>query len=401
MIKKALKYLSLPIFITIGTILYFNSIIPNTMYITSDSEVYIKSLPMISLSPVTADLNAEETISANGTNINYDAKLLGVIPIKNVVINNLEEQYVCVSGEPFGIKMFSDGVMIVGFSDIKTPTGYQNPASKVGLSMGDVITSMNGEKIETKDDIQMVIDKSGGSPILVEYTRDNDNLTTNLVPVLDVDSQTYRTGMWIRDSSAGIGTMTYYDTNNSIFAGLGHAVKDVDTGEEIPLLAGEIVPVNITGIDKSSAGQAGELKGTFMTQIPSGQLLKNCETGVYGSVYFPKDDNMMPIASSNEIVQGTAYIYTTINGTTPQKYEIEIEKLYLNSDSETKNMVIKIVDKELLALTGGIVQGMSGSPIVQNGHLVGAVTHVFVNDPTRGYAIFVENMIESAESISE
>ncbi len=395
--KKILKCLSFPVAIIIGTVLYFNTIIPDTMYITSGSEANIKSLPMVSLS---SKSDSDLSVFASTSNINYEAKLLGVIPIKNVIVNTLEEKYVSVSGEPFGIKMFSDGVMIVGFSDIKTPTGYRNPASLVGLRMGDIIVSMNSQKIKSKDDIENVINKSMDSPILVEYLRDDILYTCNLSAVFDIENQTYRTGMWIRDSSAGIGTMTYYDVQNSTFAGLGHAVKDVDTGEEIPLLSGEIVPVTITGIEKSTAGDAGELKGTFMSHLPTGQLLKNSETGVYGSVYISKDDNMMPIAPSTEIVEGTAYIYTTINGQTPEKYEIEIEKISLTSDTMTKNMVMRIVDKELLALTGGIVQGMSGSPIVQNGKLVGAVTHVFVNDPTRGYAIFIENMLESSQSIA-
>ncbi len=400
MIKKSFKFLSLPFFTVVGLFLYFNAIIPSTVYVMQGSEVKIKSLPMITLSK-TLD-STEQTVSYNNDeSINYKAKLLGAIPIKDVVIYSMPEMHVSVSGEPFGIKMFSDGVMIVGFSDIKTPTGYKNPASTAGLSMGDIITTMNGEDIKSKSDIEAVILKNQSEPILVEYIRDGNIHSTMLCASYDVDTKVYRTGMWVRDSSAGIGTMTYYDPINSTFAGLGHAVKDVDTGEIIPLLSGEIVPVNITGVDKSSSGEAGELRGTFMTSIPSGKLLKNCDTGVYGTTYFIKDDNMFPLASSSEIVEGTAYIYTTINGTTPTKYEIEIEKVSLNSQTDTKNMVIKIVDRELLALTGGIVQGMSGSPIVQNGKLIGAVTHVFVNDPTRGYGIFIENMIESAESIAE
>ena len=375
-----------------------NSIIPDALYFNHGQEISIKSLPMITFKQSKSNTSA---VSRNGSGINYEAMLLGMFPVKSVAVTNTDERYVSVSGEPFGIKMFSDGVMVVGFSDILTPTGYQNPAKLVGLKMGDIIVSMNGQQTKTKEDVEKIIKKYAQNPINVVYLRDEVEYNLTLMAVFDVSTNTYRTGMWVRDSSAGIGTMTFYDVNKSLFAGLGHGIKDVDTQQEIRLLSGEIVPVKITGLVKSKDGSAGELKGTFLTTFANGRVLLNKETGVYGKAFSPSSDNLMPVATPQEITTGKAYIYTTINGTTPKRYEIEIEKISLTAQNQNKNMVIRITDPELLALTGGIVQGMSGSPIVQNGKLVGAVTHVFVNQVNRGYGIFAQNMIATMDSISD
>ncbi|MEG0090598.1 MAG: SpoIVB peptidase S55 domain-containing protein, partial [Oscillospiraceae bacterium] len=208
-----------------------------------------------------------------------------------------------------------------------------------------------------------------------------------------------RTGMWVRDSSAGVGTMTFYDTQRNLFAGLGHGIKDADTQKDIRLLSGEIVPVKIIGLVKSKNGETGELKGAFLTSFPSGKVLMNKDSGVYGQIFSAVNENMMEIASPQEVLPGKAYILTTISGTKPKQYEIIIEKVSLTSQNINKNMVIRITDPELLALTGGIVQGMSGSPIVQNGKLVGAVTHVFVNQVERGYGIFAQNMMFTLDAM--
>ena len=192
--------------------------------------------------------------------------------------------------------------------------------------------------------------------------------------------------------------MTFYDLNKGMFAGLGHGIKDTDTQQDIRLLSGEIVPVSIMGLTKSKNGETGELKGTFLTDIPIGKVLANSINGVYGTIFMPPADNMMAVASPQEITVGEAYILTTINGTKAKKYDIVIEKIALTGSNQNKNLVIRITDPELLSLTGGIVQGMSGSPIVQNGKLVGAVTHVFVNQVERGYGVFAQNMIFSMDN---
>ena len=234
----------------------------------------------------------------------------------------------------------------------------------------------------------------------ISYTRGTAQRTALLNAVQDVNTGTYRTGMWVRDSGAGIGTMTFFDTETGCFAGLGHGIKDVDTQQELKLLSGEIVPVKITGIVKSRNGAAGQLKGSFTSASASGKVLKNGSTGVYGKAYIADSENMMPVANPASIKTGKAYILTTINGTKPRRYEIEIEKVNLTSDDRNKNMVIRVTDSRLLTLTGGIVAGMSGSPIIQDGQLAGAVTHVFVNNVEKGYAIFARNMLDTLDSIA-
>ncbi|MEG1744565.1 MAG: SpoIVB peptidase S55 domain-containing protein, partial [Ruthenibacterium sp.] len=212
---------------------------------------------------------------------------------------------------------------------------------------------------------------------------------------------TWRTGMWVRDSSAGIGTLTFVDPATSIFAGLGHSIHDIDTGATISLLKGEIVDVEITGATVGSAGSPGELKGRFISNVPTGTIAVNGETGVYGhaTAYFKGMET--EVALAQEIETGEAQIYTTVNGQTPQLYSVMVEKIALTSENPNRNMVVRVTDPRLLTATGGIVQGMSGSPILQNGRFVGAVTHVLVNDPARGYGIFAENMLETADAAAQ
>ncbi|MDF2567582.1 MAG: stage sporulation protein, partial [Oscillospiraceae bacterium] len=215
-----------------------------------------------------------------------------------------------------------------------------------------------------------------------------------------VTDNTFKIGLWVRDSSAGIGTVTFYNPENSVFGGLGHAVCDVDTGQVMPIMSGEVVDVNINGVTRGSSGSPGELKGSFSSNKDSGSIAVNNETGVFGVLYQnPSNHSAIPIAMKQEVKTGKATIFTTVSGNTPQEYKINIEKVNLNDNSMTKNMVIKITDPELLQKTGGIVQGMSGSPIMQNGVLVGAVTHVFINDPTKGYGIFIENMYNHSKAV--
>ena len=247
-------------------------------------------------------------------------------------------------------------------------------------------------------ELEKYIVENGGSAVSITFLRDGVQMTADLTPVTDADTGVYRTGMWVRDSSAGVGTMTFYDVQQGMFAGLGHGIKDTDTQKDIPLLSGEIVPVRITGYTPSANGEAGELKGVFISDFPAGRVWANSTNGVYGSIFAPPADNMMQVASPGEIAAGAATILTTIDGTKPKEYDIVIEKVSLTGSNHSKNMVIRITDPELLEKTGGIVQGMSGSPIIQNGKLAGAVTHVFVNQVSRGYGVFAQNMVFSMDN---
>ncbi len=385
--------------IIIGIVAFITQNLPDSFTTVADEEFVLQSMPFIS-----AKLPYEEMTEASASgdgSYNAELSLLGVLPIKTVRLIPQERRTVTVLGDAFGIKMFADGVMVVGFSDIPASTGYKNPAKLAGLQLGDVIRSIGDEKMQDNDDVNNAITSSKGAPIEVIYTRDGEEKSCYLTAVKDSLTGSYRSGMWVRDSSAGIGTLTFADNNNMTFGGLGHPVSDTDTGETIELLSGEIVPVVINGSIKGETGTAGELKAEFINDMLLGEVYRNDETGVYGELYSSMEGTEYEVATPAETVTGTATIITTIDEEGPKPYRIEVERVFQSSDSFTKNMMIRITDVELLSKTGGIVQGMSGSPIVQNGKLIGAVTHVLVNDPTKGYGIFIENMLTSAENITE
>ena len=229
------------------------------------------------------------------------------------------------------------------------------------------------------------------------YVRNGEQRQTRLTPVWDASAGQWRVGMWVRDSSAGVGTMTFVEEEHGVFAGLGHPISDSDTGRSVALRSGEIVPCQIIGCTSGTVGSPGELKGRFLSTHALGTICINGENGVYGTTRAAFSGRQMEMAFAQEVVPGDAEIWTTIAGETPQAYHVRIEKV--NDASQTRNMILRVTDKRLLSRTGGIVQGMSGSPIVQNGRLAGAVTHVLVNDPTRGYGIFAQTMLQQARTV--
>lgn len=329
-----------------------------------------------------------------------DLKLLGMIPIKTAHVKTVERQYMVPCGTPFGVKIYTAGVIVVGMTDVDTAGGMSNPAKNAGIKEGDAIVSIGGKKVNTTEDVAKSFENCDGNPINVELQRGNSVFTVKFTPLLSASQKIYKAGLWVRDSSAGIGTMTFYNPQTGIFAGLGHAVCDVDTGEILPLMSGAVVGATITGCNRGRNGSPGELCGFFHNDNMLGDLKINGETGVYGqSKKAITQGDALPVAMKQEISEGKAQIITTIDTDGPQLYDIEIVKIYYNSSSHQKNMVIKVTDPELLEKTGGIVQGMSGSPIIQNGMLAGAVTHVFVNNSAQGYAIFAENMMNTANSL--
>lgn len=323
----------------------------------------------------------------------------GWLPVRTIRAVVTERPTVTVCGTPFGVKMFSEGALVVGFSDVNTAAGPENPAKAAGLRLGDRVIRIGSTATEDNDAVKQALEAAQGSAVEVVYVRSGEQRQTSLTPVWDASSAQWRAGMWVRDSSAGVGTLTFADEEKGVFAGLGHPISDSDTGESIALRSGEIVPCQITGCSKGTAGSPGELKGRFLSAHAIGTIRINGENGVYGSTRAQFAGQKMEVAFAQEVEAGDAEIWTTTSGETPRAYRVKIEKI---SDADPRrNMVIRVVDRELLAQTGGIVQGMSGSPIVQNGRLVGAVTHVLVNDPTRGYGIFAQTMLEQAERVTE
>ena len=302
-------------------------------------------------------------------------------------------------GIPFGIKFITEGVLIVGFCDFKTQGKTQNPSSAAGLKAGDRIISINSRPLSSAEELTSIVEQSGGNPLQIVYTRDGNKKETVLTPAYSDSEGTYKTGIYVKDSGAGIGTVSYIDPETLEFGGLGHGICEGDSGALIPISKGSVVDVTINGIKKGEVGAPGELRGYFNSGRV-GSLLVNNDCGVFGA--FAKIPNGLPskplsIALKDEIRNGKAYIYTTLEGCLPTRYEIEISNIKL-SETHGKCFTVKVSDKTLLEKTGGIVQGMSGSPIIQNGKLVGAVTHVLINDPTTGYGIFIENMLNASQA---
>ena len=372
---------------------YLQSILPSDFKITEQDNIKINKY--IDVVPISTKSVGASISQIDGNITNYDASLrfLKIVKIKDVNVQLVTQRYVVPCGTPFGIKMFTDGVMVVGVSNPNEVPPEKQGAANAGIKVGDVILSYNGNKVYSNDDIKRITESSKGSAINVVAKRADKVYTTKLYPFRSTEDATYKAGMWVRDSSAGIGTMTYFDPATNNFAGLGHAVCDVDTGNLMPLYQGEIVRAAIIGINKGSKSTPGELKGVFVDGQSLGSLKINSVEGVYGKLNnIPIYKTPIPIAQKHEVRKGEAVILSTIDGERPMVYKVEISQINHTENSPTKNMIITITDQNLLRKTGGIVQGMSGSPIIQDGKLVGAVTHVFVNEQTKGYGIFAENM---------
>lgn len=331
---------------------------------------------------------------------NVDIRLFNVIPVKSAHITVSHREYVALGGNVFGIRLYTDGVIVVKTDSVETENGTVNPSKEAGLKTGDAIRKIDGHTVTRNEEVAQILASSGGKTLDMEVVRGDSVFHVDFKTVLSATDGKYRAGLWVRDSTAGIGTMTFYNPDTGIFGGLGHAVCDVDTGELMPLSDGDIVEAKITGCYKGSSGSAGELCGTFNSDA-IGDLMTNGPTGVYGQLYNPnRDVKTFPVALNREVQTGPAQIIATINGTQPQYYDVEIKRTYSNDSGEQKNMVIEVTDPTLIQATGGIVQGMSGCPIIQNGMFVGAVTHVFLNDPLQGYAIYAENMVKTADEVA-
>lgn len=285
-------------------------------------------------------------------------KLLGVLPVKSLALKVVEAESLYVGGMAFGIKYFTKGVVVVGLCDVEGFGANICPAVESGIKKGDVILSVNGEDIEDADEFKAHIAESGGKALALTVQRGDKSFTTALYPALSAEDNSYKAGLWVRDSTAGIGTITYISTKDNSFAGLGHGICDGDTGTLMPLGNGAVVDVEITGVRKGAAGYPGEIKGN-LDIIKRGTITANTETGVYGTLSALPEELGEPVAVglSHQLKEGKAYIYSSADGERRQ-YEIAIEEIYKNSGN-TRNFLIRVTDKKLLALTGGIVQGMS------------------------------------------
>lgn len=303
-----------------------------------------------------------------------------------------EKVSVYLGGYPLGFMLSCSGVVVVVISN----ENVEN------LKEGDIINMIEGHEVSNSDDIKKVInsEKYRGKQLSMTITRADQKQTAKITPIFDKVQKEYKLGIWVRDNAAGVGTLTYIRQDNLRFGALGHSVCDIDTGSLLPVKSGEIFRCNIVGVKRGEKGNPGELKGLFLRNGSKiGNLDSNNKFGVYGDFEKPSleefEENIVEVANRSEVKGGKAQIRCTIDGVTPKYYDIEIVKTYFQSTKDNKSMFIRVTDKELLEKTGGIVQGMSGSPIIQNGKLVGAVTHVFVSDPTKGYGVYADWMIDN------
>jgi len=302
-------------------------------------------------------------------------------------------------GQTVGIKLFSQGVLVVGFSEIPTDSGDRSPAKACGLKEGDVITHMGGTPVNSIEEVQTVLQALEGDTIQLRYLRKEKEETANIRAVKCSTDGTYKLGAWIRDSMAGIGTMTFVDPETGLFGTLGHGINDVDTSVLMHLDSGSVTPAAVAGVVKGMDGRPGELQGRFAAQEEVGKLYANTTGGVFGFFSAPSVLTGTPVevAQPEQVHTGAATILSTVTGSEPEEYAVEIIRVY-DDARDTRDLMLKVTDPRLLKKTGGIVQGMSGSPILQDGRLVGAVTHVLIDHADRGYGILATHMLQAAET---
>lgn len=339
--------------------------------------------------------------------VDLSFKLFGLIPIKRIKINVTSQKMLIPGGNSIGVSLSTNGVLVVGTSEVVDSEGITYyPAMEAGLAPGDVIEKLNGIVVKDANHLSQLINKVKNKEVELQCRRGNKLFTTRTKPALDATDSKYRLGIWVRDSTAGIGNLTFIDPVSGYFGALGHAITDIDTGSIMSVKDGKVCESKVIDIKKGKKGQPGELIGSFSSnRMVIGDIVKNTRHGIYGKAkpLYSKivNNKPIPIAYQYNIYPGDAKILTTIDNEGVKEYDIKILKVNRQTQPGPKGLVIEITDPELLEKTGGILQGMSGSPIIQDGKLAGAVTHVFVNDPRKGYGIFIEWMLDEANKIMD
>lgn len=387
-----------PILIFLSIAFYKIESIPSTIFLREGQSISNEYLGLFSEESYVSVSNVNQKTTDRNEEINF----LGLIAVKSVQIKKVPDIMLYPGGQPLGIKLNTKGVLVVALSDvIKNKEKVNSPAAESGIQIGDSILEVNDKQINTSEQLSEMVTSSGGSEINISLDRKGTKVSMKVHPVLSDNGNSYKIGLWVRDSTAGVGTLTFYDKASNRFGALGHPITDVDTGTILKVSSGQIVESSIISIIKGARGNPGELKGIFVKEDDNlGSVEKNTECGIYGTAntQLVNTDEVKPlrIALRDEIKTGPAKILTTIDGNKPKYYNIEIQKLLQQDSPGPKSMIIKITDEELLSKTGGIVQGMSGSPIIQDNKIVGAVTHVLVNKPDTGYGIYIEWMIKDS-----
>mgnify|MGYP004560452325 FL=1 len=328
--------------------------------------------------------------------------LFGLFPLRRLRVNVDEETRLVPGGAAVGVALATKGVLVVGVSDV----AGKSPAQQAGLRAGDVIESINGQELTSSEQLTALVSAAGGSPLNVTFNRDGVVRQATLAPMQDTVSGAWRIGAWVRDSTAGVGTLSYYNPADGSYGALGHAINDGDTGRLLPVRLGSLLQAEIVDVRRGKKGTPGELRGSFLRdQVILGDMEKNTQLGIYGYLDAPYQNPLypdgVPVGYQESVEVGPATILSTIDGNGVRAYSVEIVQAARQLMPAQKSMVIKVTDPVLLEKTGGIVQGMSGSPILQNGRIIGAVTHVFVDDPTQGFGVYIEWMLSTAETLDK
>lgn len=335
------------------------------------------------------------------------AAAVGMLKLRQehaVSIPVVTERVLVPGGQSVGVKMDVRGVLIVGLEEIDSQEGERiNPGLLSGLQIGDTIMEIDGTPVYRAEEVQELVN-SIQDTVMLKIKRNDEVLNIKTNPVCSAEDGRYKLGVWVKDKTAGIGTLTYYDPSNSTFGALGHGIVDPETNSILSVETGLLLESQVQEVSEGKSGEPGEIKGIFYhTRNPLGSLTHNNGFGVFGTAYHPLENPLyskpLAIGTREQVELGDAYILSTLSNNEIKRFDIEIEKIEEQDDPEGKSMVIRVTDEELIEESGGIVQGMSGSPIIQNDRIIGAVTHVFVNDPERGYGIFIEWMLAESNHV--
>lgn len=389
---KKIKSFVLIIFLSIILAYVTNiSAIPSNIILFEGERLNISTIAGISINKQ-SELPIVSPVSTDNVEVarteSYEVCLLNKFSIKNVEASVIPKTKVIPVGTTVGLKLHTNGVLVVGMSEVKGSDSLKaKPYEDTDIKEGDMIIEVNGVPITCTDDLVDTVNSSKGKNISIKYVRDEEVFLDDIVPV-QISSSEYKLGLWVRDTAAGIGTISFYEPESKSFAALGHGILDIDTEELISIANGEITTANIVSISKGEKGIPGEIRGSLIGQSSIGMISKNTNLGIYGvlnntGVLNVSKQEAVDIALRDEIQEGKAVVICSLENNKKEEYELEIQKIFVENNSTNKSMVVRITDERLLEKTGGIIQGMSGSPILQNGKLVGCLTHVLVSDPSK------------------
>jgi len=397
--KKIVKITSLLTVLLLYVYVLIYSNVPSSITLIEGREVSYPFYNILSL-----DCSPESGIRAVDSKLSsavvgeemVRVSLFGKIPLKDISVNVISKSVVLADGEIIGMKLKTPGLTVVTFEefsgrDYKKVRPYEN----LNIQRGDLITSIDGEEISDVDMFVDRVQRSGGKELVLGILRNKETFTEKITPVVDRNDGKYKLGIWVKDLTSGVGTVTFIEPSRYMFAALGHGINDIDEMNLLEIKGGTAYKAMVLSVVKGQKGAPGEIRGAIKDNDIFGNIVKNTKNGVFGYLDNSVKLDLEPIevALKDEVIEGEAEILATVSGNDTRRYKVLIEKVNKKDSGLGRNMVIRVTDEVLIAKTGGIVQGMSGSPIIQNGKLIGAVTHVLINEPTRGYGIFVENML--------